>query len=455
MQLAELSRSVDVVSLGRRLRAARLAAGLTQAEVAGDEVSPAYVSRIEAGQRRPEAMLLERMAARLGIELRVLLAEPADQHDDELRVRLDHAELSLVSGDHTTALQGADEILTSLTADSFSDQGLVRRTQQIRALALEGLGRSDDAIPLLEDLVNQPQADVSWLKAVIALSRCYREAGDFARAIDVGERASTLNDELGLAGTTEAIQLTVTIAGAYMQRGDLAHALQMCERCIADAERVNSPVAKASAYWNASVVESMRGNPVAALQLAQRAMSLFELGEDSRNLGRLRTQVAFMQLLQDPPDAQAAKATLELAERELSWSSASQLDRADHHLATGKADLLLGELDSAEQHAAVAREMIGGQSPMLFAETLVLVGQIHAAQGNLAAARGDYREAIESLSGVGVDRDVARLWFELAGLLDQAGDAKGALDAYRRGAASTGLADLRLIEKSARGQATH
>src|SRR5690349_17860021 len=134
MELAELIRFVDVSTLGRRLRAARSAAGLTQADVAGDEVSPAYVSRIEAGQRRPEAMLLERMATRLGIELRVLLAEPADQHDDELRVSLDHAELSLVSGDHATALAGADEILTSLAAESLSDQELVRRTQQIRAL---------------------------------------------------------------------------------------------------------------------------------------------------------------------------------------------------------------------------------------------------------------------------------------------------------------------------------
>jgi len=449
MELAELIRSVDASILGRRLRAARSAAGLTQAELAADDVSAAYVSRIEAGQRRPEAMLLERMAARLGVELTALLHDPADQRDDEQRLQLDHAELSQISGDHETALARVDELLSDWSADSLASKELVRRANQIRSLALEGVGRTDEAIRLLEDLVKDPQADVSWLKAVIALSRCYRESGDFSRAIDVGERAATLIDDLGLAGTTEAIQMTVTIAGAYMQRGDLAHALQMCERCIEDADRINLPVAKASAYWNASVVESMRGNPVPALQLAQKAMSLFELGEDSRNLGRLRTQVAFMQLMQDPPDAQAAKRTLELAERELSWSSASQLDRADHHLATGKASLLLGEIEEAQQHAAVARELIGEQSPMLLAEAHVLVGQIHASQGDLDAARGAYREAITTLSGVGVDRDVARLWFELAELLDRAGDPGSALDAYRRGATSTGLVDARLVEQSA------
>ena len=117
MELAELIRFVDVSTLGRRLRAARSAAGLTQAEVAGDDVSAAYVSRIEAGQRRPEAMLLERMAARLGVDLQALLQDPNDQRHDEQRLQLDHAELSLVSGDHATALARVDELLSASGAE--------------------------------------------------------------------------------------------------------------------------------------------------------------------------------------------------------------------------------------------------------------------------------------------------------------------------------------------------
>lgn len=446
MRLAESYRSVDARGLGQRLRNARMAAGLTQAQVAGDDVSAAYVSRIEAGQRRPEALLLERMAARLGVELRDLLVDRADEQVDQVRVQLDHAELSLVSGDHTQALQRVEELLT---AQALASHTLLRRAQQIQALALEAIGRSDEAIRLLEDLVAQPEADVAWVKAVTSLSRCYRESGDFSRAINIGERAVPLLDELGLAGTTEGIQLIVTIAGAYLQRGDLSHALQMCERCIEDADQVNSPVAKASAYWNASVIQSMRGNAVAALELAQKAMSLFELGEDSRNLGRLRTQLAFMQMLQSPPDPEAAKRTLALAERELAWSSASQLDRADHHLATGKADLLLGTLDEAERHARTAEELIADESPVLLAEAHVLSGQVHAARDDLESARDSYRGAIASLSSVGIDRDVARLWFDLAGLLEEAGDGVGALDAYRRGATATGLATAHTVESRA------
>jgi len=305
---------------------------------------------------------------------------------------------------------------------------------------LEAVGETDDAIVLLEDLVKDAHADPSWLKALIALSRCHREMGDFARAIAVGEQASSLIADLGLDGTTEAIQLTITVAGAYLQQGDVSHAMRMCLRAIEEAERVGSPTAKGSAYWNASVIESRRGSSAAALQLAQKAMALFELEEDSRNLGRLRTQVGFMQLRLDPPDPEAAKLTLGQAERELAWSAASALDKADHHLALAKAHLLLGEHTEAVERLDLSQQLAGDQSPMLVADAYVLSGQVSAAQGDLGEARVAYRAAIQVLSGLGVDRDVAQVWFELAALLDDAGDSDAALDAYRRGAASTGLA---------------
>jgi hypothetical protein len=62
--LAELSRSIDPAILGRRLRNARVAAGLTQTQAAGGDASTAYISRIEAGQRRPDLKLLARLADR-------------------------------------------------------------------------------------------------------------------------------------------------------------------------------------------------------------------------------------------------------------------------------------------------------------------------------------------------------------------------------------------------------
>lgn len=65
----------DPTDLGTRLRDARLAAGLTQAEVATGVLSTAHMSRIETGLRRPSPELLEILADRLDLSLEELLDE--------------------------------------------------------------------------------------------------------------------------------------------------------------------------------------------------------------------------------------------------------------------------------------------------------------------------------------------------------------------------------------------
>src|SRR5215210_807394 len=96
--LAELSKSIDPAILGRRLRNARVAAGLTQTEAAGGHASTAYISRIEAGQRRPDLKLLAELADRLGTTVEELLVGITRNKRDELRLELDYAELALASG---------------------------------------------------------------------------------------------------------------------------------------------------------------------------------------------------------------------------------------------------------------------------------------------------------------------------------------------------------------------
>src|SRR3954471_8579545 len=54
--------------LGERLRQLRVAAGLTQSELAGDRFSKEYVSQIERGKTRPTQETIEWLAARLGVD---------------------------------------------------------------------------------------------------------------------------------------------------------------------------------------------------------------------------------------------------------------------------------------------------------------------------------------------------------------------------------------------------
>src|SRR6266487_1450857 len=54
--------------LGERVRQLRVAAGLTQTDLAGDRFSKEYVSQIERGKTRPTAETVEWLASQLGVD---------------------------------------------------------------------------------------------------------------------------------------------------------------------------------------------------------------------------------------------------------------------------------------------------------------------------------------------------------------------------------------------------
>jgi tetratricopeptide (TPR) repeat protein len=435
-ELAGLLRTIDLAILGTRLRNARLAKGLTQAEVAGSDASTAYISRIEAGHRRPDGRLLERIAGRLDTTLDELLHGVDPHQKAEATLKLDYAELALTAGNADEALTRTAEVL-ELTGNGVLPE-LGARASYLRALAFEAAGRVEDAILALEDLPVDIDG-TTQLTAAIALSRCYRESGDLARAIDTGERALKRLEEYQLEGSNEAVQLAVTMAAAHFERGDVAYAVRLCRRAIERAEKLDSPQAKASAYWNASIMEANQGAVDAAVPLAQKALALLELGNDTRNLARLRSQLGVSQLRLDPPAIEDARANLEQARRELEWSSASPADSARNEIALARAGYLAGDLKDATQRATQIFETFRGTLPMVAADALILSGQVAADQGDTARAQAAYREAILTLTGIGSDRNAAQLWFELGGLLEEVGASDEARDAYRRAAASTGL----------------
>lgn len=81
---------------GRRLRELRLAAGMSQAELAGRRYTHAYVSVLESGRRVPSPTAAEYFAQRLGVPVEQLWsdagAKRAEQLVDELRATGDDAQ---------------------------------------------------------------------------------------------------------------------------------------------------------------------------------------------------------------------------------------------------------------------------------------------------------------------------------------------------------------------------
>ncbi len=432
-----LLKEIDPSQLGDRLRAARVAKGWTQTQLAGDHISVGYVSRIESGHRRPNAAVLEDMAIRLGVPVDHLLRGVTAREYDEIRLTLDFAELSLESGQHLEAESQARQALDRALVGSQEEFAF--RARYLVARALENLGSMDDAILELEPLVAAREGGILRIKCAIALSRCYRESGDLTKATEVGERVLDQLAGTPLDSSEEAVQMAVTLAAAYNERGDSGQAVRTCRKAIIKAEGMSSPTARASAYWNASIFEAQQGSVGNAVPLAERALALLAEGEGGRNLARLRTQLGMLQLRLDPPEIAQAQVNLDKAAEEMAWCSASVVDIAHNDLARARAFFLEGRTPEASDLCALVLSTIEFDAPLMAADVQTLQGQISMALGDLDAAKSAYRHAVMLLTSVGADRGAAQLWFELATLLENVGDLEAARECYRNAAASTGL----------------
>ncbi|HVT22696.1 MAG TPA: helix-turn-helix domain-containing protein [Mycobacteriales bacterium] len=431
--LAGRLHDADPAKLGERIRNLRLARGLTQSALADGAVTIGYVSRIESGQRRPDVALLERFARLLDTTPEHLITGVEPARADEIALALLNVELSLETGAAQEALAGIE----SLAAGGELPQDVRDRAALLRARALEALGRYDEAIVVLEQIVDAQGPTL--VPAMLALSRCHREVGDLNRAVEVGEHALAALAEAGIDGGDEAIQLTVTLAAAYFERGDISHGARIAEEAIRRAEEMGSAEAQAAAYWEASIFESRRGQSATAVQHARHALALLTGGEDRRNLARLHIQLGNMLLRLDPPAVDEAIAQLEGAKLKLAASSASVVDVAHCDVALARARTLAGDPAAAADIARQTLETTRAVAPSVAAEAASILGVLAAGRGDTAAAAGHYREAVAHLTGVGQDRRAAQLWLELGAHLEALGDSEGSRDAYRRAAVAAGL----------------
>lgn len=300
--LADLSRSIDPAELGRRIRVARVAAGMTQSQVTAGEVTPAYLSRIEDGQRRPDATLLERMATRMGTTLHQLLTGITTHEARDLELQIEHAAIALALGDP----QQAHAMATSVTRrlETYGDEALLANARRVQAEAHRATGNLDEAIGILEELVADSTPDMNTLRALIMLCRSYGERDEIAKAIATGHIASRMIIRLGIEGLTEALQLAAAVADVHYRRGDLHLAAAMCRSALDSTTHQTLSTSQAAAYWHASTCESSaNGATPAAIELAKVALTLVDLGEGRSSLERVLARIATAQRAASRPPA--------------------------------------------------------------------------------------------------------------------------------------------------------
>jgi transcriptional regulator with XRE-family HTH domain len=264
--------------LGRRIRAARRTAGLTQADLAGENASVAYISRIEAGQRRPSRQLLIAIADKLGVSINEFTDVTGDPHSD-LRVHLGRAEQHFIEGAHSEAFALASEV--AINADAVGLRSLGDQATYVKASAQHASANSAQAVEIIDARFGTSAGEEASVRVQTLLTRCYLALGQVALALEHAEQGARCVEAFGLQGLPEALEHAAAHSRALLRNHEPGRAAEVCRRAVIGSAQLTAPGDLASAYRSASAREAEAGAVTEAavhfdLAQAARQIELYE-----------------------------------------------------------------------------------------------------------------------------------------------------------------------------------
>jgi transcriptional regulator with XRE-family HTH domain len=363
----------DPRAVGERLHAAREAAGLSQRRLAFPGCSPAYISRIESGERIPSLQLLRELGRRLGVSEDYLAtgSDPREREgtvlEAEVALRLD--ELDLAESLYARMLEEA-------------------RDEEEKAAANAGLGR-------VAYRRGEPRLALARLEAVLAasggeedqpdladsLGRAYAQAGRLESAIAVFERALAAAEERG--DRLERLRFQLLLGEALVEAGELGRAEELLAGALALGKDSIDPSVRVDLYRTQSRLHAERNDAETAARYARLALEVLRMTEDACRTSRARQLLAHVEL-----DRGRAEEALELLEqgRPLLEASAGPLERAQYRLEEARALATLGRKEEAAALATQVSQLIAEAKPEDAARGYATLAEVYEEMGDRARA---------------------------------------------------------------------
>jgi tetratricopeptide (TPR) repeat protein len=406
-------------AVGQRLKDARERAGLSQRQLSFSGCSPAYISRIESGDRIPSLQLLRELGKRLGVSEDYLATGAVDR--GVRGAELAQAEVAL----RLDELDAAEELFEQILGSAVTDAEKAEAHAGLGQLASRR-GNPREAIRFLERA--RGMTDRMMRAAVAeALGRAYAMVGELESAIGVFQAA--LDEADAREDDIETMRFAVLLASALIDSGSLGRAEELLGRALALGDKSQDPLVRARLYWSQSRLHAERNDQDTAADYARRALEILLLTEDTYRTARGHQLLAHIEL--DRGNADEALILLErgwpLLER-----SGNKLERAQYRLEEARA---LAMLERSEEAAALAMQvsgLISDAAPEDAARSYTVLGNVYEELGESSRAREVYELAAELLEPRNPNRFLIEVYSKLADLAEAEGRKEEAYDYMKK-----------------------
>lgn len=402
----------DPKAVARRLRDARERAGLSQRELAFLGCTPAYISRIESGQRIPSFQLLIELGTRLGVSAQYLATGSEAKPESPLADALVEAEVALRLDDPDTAVAIYERVLSD---EVVSDPAT-------RSRALEGLGlaafRAGDpqrTIELLEQALDLSGDQPGQRPALAsALARAYALLNSYAQAISLLESCAEFYE----SDPVQYVRFTGILGGVLTDNGNYSEAERVLARALVRGREVADPYTRARLHWAESRLRSEQGQDEMAAQSARKALEALRVTEDTYAIAQAHQALAHVYLNQ----GKALEALDLLREGEsLMVRSATPIELAQYKVEEARALAALGEAEEAGALAMALLADLEGLHAVDTARLFLLLADVYEQIGDPAKAREVLELAIEILEEHGPSRFLVSAYRKLAEALKAEG----------------------------------
>ncbi len=418
-------------TIGQRLRRLRLERGLSQRELSERGVSYAYISRIEAGARRPSVKALRMLARKLGVSADYLETGSEIRDTDERELQIADAELELRLAENPEEAEAKLERLR-IEALEAGDAVAASRANVALGLAAAHAGRNNDAIQKLESGLELSPASPSARPDVYAtLGRAYAASGQPHRAVTLFEECLERVAEDSPEDLAGQVRFTTYLSYALTDLGDLARAQQVLDEALGSADDLADAYSRVRLYWSVARLNEVQGRPAAALDYIRRAIALLDVTDDTLHLARAHLLCGSIMLSQGR--AEEAGRHYELAEK-LYGPNAEPEDIAGLYTDQANRAVKLGDVDEAVRRAEAARDAVGEEYPHERGNAVWALAEALALRGDLDGADVAFREATTLLEAHGHRRDYVEAYRGWGKFLRRAGREEEALEVLERAA---------------------